>query len=165
MRLALAAALELTGADVDTRSVGSEVPDLRAGLRLPRERPLCVVRLDDQIAAVEAVADDADDLDLTDLLDHGGIDLTLLADAVTSSQSRRGGDASLGEVVADHPLEGGLTELVGYLQVADGDAVDAEGTEQVDWLDPRGTTRRATVPRVVFPVAVTSSAGRHEGTP
>jgi len=53
-------------------------------------------------------------------------------------------------VVADHPLEQGLAELVGYLQVADDGTVEGDGTEQVRWVDAGGTTRIATVPLIVF---------------
>jgi len=57
---------------------------------------------------------------------------------------------SLGEVIADHPLERGLAELVGYLQVADDGTVDGEGTEEVIWVGPAGTVGRAMVPLIVF---------------
>jgi hypothetical protein len=150
VRETLTAALEVTRAGLDVRDLTSELPDLRAEIQLPMERPMYVVRLDDEIASVDAQADAAGDLDLTDLLDHTSIDLAVLADAVADSHARRGGAVSLGEVIADHPLEQGLAELVGYLQVADDGTVDGEGTEQVTWVDAAGTTRQATVPLIVF---------------
>jgi hypothetical protein len=150
IRQTLTAALEVTRAGVDVRDLASELPDLRADIRLPLERPIYVARLDDEIATVDAEADVAEDLDLTDLLDHTSVDLAVLADAVADSQARRAGSASLGDVITDHPLEQGLAELVGYLQVADEGTVEGQGCEQVSWVDAAGTTRRATLPLIVF---------------
>jgi hypothetical protein len=150
IREALSAAFEVTRANIDVRDLTSELTYLRAAIHLPLERPMYVVRLDDEIDSVDAQADDADDLDLTDLLDNTSIDLAVLADAVADSQARRGGAVSLGDVVADHPLEQGLAELVGYLQVADDGTVEGEGTEHVTWVDAAGAIRRATVPLIMF---------------
>ena len=150
IRATLSAALDIARAGIDGRDLASELPDLRAEIHLPLERPLYAVRLDDEIVSMDAQADAADDLDLTDLLDHTSIDLAVLADAVADSQAGRGGAVSLGEVIADHPLERGLAELVGYLQVADDGTVEGEGTEQVIWVDAAGTARRAVVPLIVF---------------
>jgi len=121
-----------------------------------------VVRLDDDIASMDAQADAADDLDLTDLLDHTSIDLAALAGAVADSQARRGGAVSLGEVIADHPLDQGLAELVGYLQVADNGTVEGAGTEQITWADAAGTARVATVPLIVFAESYVSLGRREE---
>ncbi len=150
MRETLAAALQATQAGADPREVTTELPELRADIRLPLERPLYAVRLDDDIALLHAVGDDPDDLDLTDLLEHAAVDLSVLVGAVADSRARHGGVVSLGEVVAEHPLTQGLAELVGYLQVADDGAVEGDGTELVTWTDGAGTARRAQVPRVVF---------------
>ena len=150
IREALAAALEVTRAGVDVAGLATELPDLRAELTLPLERPLYAVRLDDDIAGVDAAADDADDMDLTDLLDHVSVDLARLGAAVSDSRARRGRSVSLGEVVTDHPLQQGLAELVGYLQVDDVGTVEGEGTEQVSWTDASGVVRRALLPLIVF---------------
>jgi len=60
---------------------------------------------------------------------------------------------TLGEVVARHPLHNGLAELVAYLQLA-GEwprtTVDEGVEEQVQWQSPTGTTREATLPRIIL---------------
>jgi hypothetical protein len=60
---------------------------------------------------------------------------------------------TLGEVVARHPLHNGLAELVAYLQLA-GEwprtTVDEGVEEQVQWQSPAGTTREATLPRIIL---------------
>lgn len=151
IRQTLAAALEVTRSGADLRDLATELPDTHAEVNLALERPMYAVRLDDDIAVVDAGADDADDLDLADLLDHTGVDLAVLADAVADTQARRGGSVSLGEVITDHPLALGLAELVGYLRIADDGTVEGDGAEHVSWTDVSGTTRRATLPLIVFP--------------
>ncbi len=79
----------------------------------------------------------------------------------------------LAEVLAAHPLRGGLTELVSYLALAD-DAIgvevgggtdsaddDAAGTQRVAWSEPGGRQRTATLPRVAFHPASTPAPSRH----
>ena len=64
---------------------------------------------------------------------------------------RRGGTASLADVVADHPLTDGLAELVGYLQVSDTDGVVLpDRRERVDWVDATGRHRQAELPLILF---------------
>ena len=60
---------------------------------------------------------------------------------------------TLGEVVARHPLQNGLAELVAYLQLAGEwprSAVDEGTEEQVSWQNVTGVTRKATLPRIIL---------------
>jgi Trp operon repressor len=60
---------------------------------------------------------------------------------------------TLTDIVADHPLELGLAELVAYLSIASEDPnsiIDDTAKTTIDWVDAEGAFRRATMPRVVF---------------
>ena len=59
----------------------------------------------------------------------------------------------LTEVIAGHPLEQGLAELVTYLSLTDAAfevLFDEDHRDEVRWLDTDGVGRRASIPRVVF---------------
>lgn len=60
---------------------------------------------------------------------------------------------TLANLLQTHPLELGLAELVAYLSLAAADTraiIDDERTETVDWIDPAGGVRRATLPSVIY---------------
>jgi hypothetical protein len=60
---------------------------------------------------------------------------------------------TLTSLLQTHPLELGLAELVTYLSLAAADTraiIDDERTETVDWIDPAGGMRRATLPSVIY---------------
>jgi hypothetical protein len=60
---------------------------------------------------------------------------------------------SLGELLASHPLERGLAEVVAYLSLAADDPhaiIEDEQRQSIRWTDSAGTERRATVPLVVY---------------
>jgi hypothetical protein len=95
---------------------------------------------------------DSDDLgELADLLDLSWIDMEALRAHISSVREGHGGTATLRQVIKDHPLDDGLAELVGYLQIADTDArVITDRDELVDWIDQSGRHREARVPLVLF---------------
>jgi hypothetical protein len=60
---------------------------------------------------------------------------------------------SLADVVAAHPLERGLAELVTYVSLAAGDStslIDDGQQQTMTWTDEDGTVREGTLPLVVF---------------
>ena len=66
-------------------------------------------------------------------------------------QTRR--QVSLAELLQDHPLEQGLAELVAWLALATDDGngvIDEDHPQTIDWIDPQGRPRRATMPTVIF---------------
>jgi uncharacterized protein DUF3375 len=66
-------------------------------------------------------------------------------------QTRR--QVSLGQLLEEHPLEQGLSELVAWLTLATGEAsgvIDEDRPQTIDWIDDRGRPRRATLPTVIF---------------
>lgn len=150
IRDVLAAGLRLAVAGTDPRDLGSELPDLRAGWTLPLERPLYTPRLSPALDAVPAVDGYALDADLTDLFEVSSIDVAALSLAVEQTVARAGGTASLGQVIAEHPLTSGLAELVGYLQAVPESAGPDGGSEQVTWVDEEDRVRVATLPRIMI---------------
>lgn len=162
IRSTLAAALEVSGGDL--RGLGGALPSMRAEFALPLERPLytprVATRLDSAVADGGAVGTIED---LADLFDVSHIDLAALRVAVDATVSAQGGQATLADVVAAHPLSDGLAELIGYLQVADAGAlVVTDSRQQILWTDGSGRRRQADVPLILFgPDAPT----RLRGTP
>jgi hypothetical protein len=150
IRGTLAAALAARERDV--RELGSEVPSMRADVALPLERPLYTPRT--AVALDSSVTDDDDVTDvfgLTDLFDLNHIDVAALRATVADAVRRRGGHATLAQVVGDHPLTDGLAELVGYLQVSDTDGLMlSDRREHIDWVDATGRRRQADLPLILF---------------
>jgi hypothetical protein len=60
---------------------------------------------------------------------------------------------TLAEVVARHPLQQGLAELVTYLSIAGADRqalFDDDQPERIGWQDDKGRLRQAHLPRIIF---------------
>jgi hypothetical protein len=60
---------------------------------------------------------------------------------------------SLSEIVATHPLEQGLAEVVAYLAIAAESpraSIDERAEETLQWCDAVGVERAATLPLVTF---------------
>jgi hypothetical protein len=60
---------------------------------------------------------------------------------------------SLADVIAAHPLEQGLAELVTYVSLAASDStsvIDDSQEQTLTWIDEDGTVREGTLPLVVF---------------
>lgn len=125
--------------------------DTAATIELPFERPLYRAPLKPHIA--EQVADEGDaNVDTAALYAQVFVDRAELAGHIRQELQERS-QISLGEVIARHPLQQGLAELVAYLQLAGEwpDAVvDDTNNEEVLWrLDDR-TMRKATLPRIIL---------------
>jgi flagellar motility protein MotE (MotC chaperone) len=150
IRTTLAAALDVVQAGA--REPGSDVPDPRADIALPLERPLYTPRTAAQLNSTVVTEDPADTADaLADMLEVQTVDLTQLRAAVADTVTALGGHATLAQVVAAHPLTDGLAELVGYLQVAEeGATLLTERRERVVWIDAAGRGRQADIPLILF---------------
>lgn len=150
IRTSLSLALDLRD---DSTRPGHAVAELRPDISMPTERPLYTLR---EAVAIDSTTDDvesdSDDLgELADLLDLSWIDMEALRGHIASVREAHGGTATLRQVIKDYPLDDGLAELVGYLQIADTDArVITDRDELVDWIDQGGRHREARVPLVLF---------------
>ena len=129
----------------------TELDEPAPRIELPMERPLFSVPLRPNITARPALADGGaipDDV----LFNQVFIDRELLAQRIRRTLQARE-QVTLAEVVAVHPLEHGLAELIAYLSLAAEDRraqIDERRTQAIDWLDSEGRPRRATLPVIVF---------------
>jgi hypothetical protein len=119
-------------------------------LTLPFERPLYTPL--SRTVIDSGVDDGVVEADPAALFEQVYVDRAQLAGQVRQglAQRRRVG---LGELLAEHPLEHGLAELVGYLSLSDASfhvVFDESAQEQVGWTDGEGAHRVATLPRVTF---------------
>jgi hypothetical protein len=167
-RTTLAAALAVV--ETGAREPGSDVPDPKADLALPLERPLYTPRTTTQLNSTTVEEEPADTADaLADMLEVTAVDLPQLRAAVADTVTSLGGHATLGQVVRAHPLADGLAELVGYLQVAEeGATLLAERREAVTWTDAAGRRKRAEVPLILFgdsPRLTTAGSGAPSPSP
>jgi hypothetical protein len=137
--------------DAPPAGVVAELDDTAPAIDLPLERPLFappfVAQLKSQV--LEAGNDEGP---ADELFEQVSIDRTRLRAQVRSLLHQRD-RVTLADVLAAHPLQHGLAELVGYFAVASEDrqAVIDETTPQlISWSDPTGRSRSASVPLVVF---------------
>jgi hypothetical protein len=127
-----------------------EIDESKADVWLPMSRrlysPPARITLDN--APVETGDEDVPTDELFDLVT---VDPQRLREAV--SLTLRGRDqATLGQVLAEHPVEQGLAEVVTYLAVADGDShavFHPSESEPVSWESPTGPVA-SEVPLVIF---------------
>jgi hypothetical protein len=122
-----------------------------ASIEMPMERPLFCPPVKPVIS--EVALDDGDaEVDTAALFAQVVVDKAELTRNIRQELQMRS-QVSLGEVALRHPLQKGLAELVGYLQLA-GEwskvAVDEEQQEQVSWQTEAGKLRQATLPRIIF---------------
>lgn len=135
-----------------------EVDAERPSIDLPLERPLF------SVPVVASLDDDPleagnENISAAALFDQVFIDKSRLAHNVRHALQDRH-QVSLTDLIAEHPLEHGLAELVAYLSVASDDEfalIDDAYVDNVSWYDADGAARRATLPRVIFlrPAAAT----------
>lgn len=120
-------------------------------LELPFERPLHEPAARPVISAQKLLAGEAD-VDAGALFDQIVIDKPRLAARIRHLLQSRP-QVTLAEVVAAHPLEHGLAELVAYLTLAaeqDQGVFDDSASERVPWQRSDGAWKIAELPRVIF---------------
>lgn len=121
------------------------------GIELPMERPLYSPPLKPVIAD-QALLEGETGMAADALFDQVVIDRARLAGWIRQALQEKT-QATLAELLACHPLEHGLAELVAWLALASerGKTVfDEDFPEPVAWLDADGIRRQATLPRVIF---------------
>lgn len=128
---------------------GLQIDEPGLVISLPMERPLYAVRESTQVDSMPAPAE-AEDLDMSALLDQNFVDRTRLADNLRALIPN-GSAANLSDIVAVHPVEQGVAEIVGYLSINDDDLViDMDETAEtvIDYVESDGTPRRLRMPKV-----------------
>lgn len=120
-------------------------------IALPMERPLYTRATS---AAVDSTGIENGDAqtDTTALFEQTYVDPAPLIRSVRKALQRTA-QVTLVEVVSHTPLRHGLAELVTYLSLdADGFSTvfDEASRDTLEWTDPAGVTRAATLPRVTY---------------
>jgi hypothetical protein len=127
-------------------------------VRLPMERPLFSPPVKPVIADQELAEGEAD-VDVHALFEQFYVDKERLRARLRKALQTRP-QISLAELLAAHPLEQGLAELVAWLSLATGEesgVVDEERLQNVTWQEANGRTRQATLPTVIFVAELTGS--------
>ena len=122
-----------------------------ADITLPMERPLFTPPSKPLIADVELEMG-SEHLDLSALFSQVVIDKGKLASHIRQALQTRS-QISLRDLIAEHPLEEGLAELVTYLQLASESpyaVVDENELEEVVWTGRDGMRRRGSLPKIIF---------------
>jgi len=120
-------------------------------IALPLDRPLFSPPLRPDLDEFGS-GEDGEEPSADALFDLVHVDKGRLQARIWRALHRRG-QVSLSDVLAQHPLELGLAELVAYFSIAAEDPaglIDDTEHETISWTDARGVARRATMPRVLF---------------
>ncbi len=120
-------------------------------VELPMDRPLFRPPAKAAIAADEVVEGEADGA-VDPLFEQVYVDKERLRAILRQALQTRS-QIGLDELLAEHPLEQGVAELVAWLSIADVDGrgvIDESRTISIDWQDASGQRRMATLPAVVF---------------
>lgn len=119
-----------------------EIDNMAPEIALPMDRPLfsppLKPDLDDIISAPDV------DISADALFDLVHVDKSRLQAQIWRALQRRD-QISLTDIVAEHPLQLGLSELVAYLSIASEDpnsVIDDQSKTRIYWIDAEGTTRR-----------------------
>ena len=129
----------------------ASIDGLGADLELPMERPLFNPPLKSVLRS-QGLELAEEELDTGALFTQFHIDKAELAARVRQSLGARH-QVSLAEVLAEHPLQHGLAELVAYLTIASDSCdtiFDQESRQQIRWSTSEGQLKTASLPRIFF---------------
>ena len=144
----------------DLYQLGTSIDESAPTVVLPLERPLYQPRASLTLDSALVVDDDVA-ADATALLDQVFVDAERLSGQVRQLV-RQDAVVGLTDVLAAHPLEQGLAELVAYLALSDAELAvvfDETRPQEHQWTDENGRRVVARIPAVTFarPGRVTSS--------
>ena len=128
-----------------------ELDEAAPSIELPMERPLYTPPIRPVITE-QILLDGGEDVETATLFGQVVVDKARLAGWIRQSLQQKT-QITLGELVAQHPLEHGLAELVAWLTLASEDrktVFEEDTRESVTWRDASGKLRQATLPRVSF---------------
>ncbi len=134
-----------------TRGTFMEIDDLSPTLELPMERTLFSPPLKVSIAD-QLLIEGVEPIDADALYNQVVVDKARLLVQIRHTLRTRD-QVTLGELIADHPLQQGLAELVAYLSIAGNDRkalFDESNHDRVQWTADDGISRIVRMPRVIF---------------
>jgi hypothetical protein len=127
------------------------IEETAAEIELPMERPLFTPPIKPVIADSELENGEAI-LDMAALYSQVTVNKQELIGKIRRALQMRS-QIGLHELLCDYPLEHGLAEIVGYMQIASEwpHAVVAEKEQDiVEWRTESGIIRRAKLPKIIF---------------
>jgi Protein of unknown function (DUF3375) len=128
-----------------------EIDEPAPAIELPMERPLFTPPFRPNISTHPLLGDDPS-IAADALFDQIYVDKARLAGHIRRAlQTQR--QISLADLVASHPLEHGLAELIAYFSLAAEDRgaiIDEDRSQTIVWTDASGQPRQATLPTVIF---------------
>ncbi len=142
-------ALKIRGASPE--GVFLSMNGFRPEVRLPMEHPLFSPPLSHELTAHFEAAD-MTVLDDEVLFNQVVVDKKRLKGNIRRFVQKQD-QASLGDILVQHPLEEGLAELVAYLSIAEDSLsaiIDDKIKEEIRWTDREGILRSASIPRILF---------------
>lgn len=128
-------------------SLDEPAPQITLGLERPLFQPPLKPVISDQI-----LLEGEENVPVDALFSQVYVDRTQLKSLVRRTLQTRQ-QISLAELVATHPLQQGLAELVTYLSIASDDrraVIDEQVRDILTWEEPTGRWRRANIPQVIF---------------
>lgn len=128
-----------------------ELSDTAPSVALVMDRPLYAPPRKPRIAQ-QSIAHGGDGVDAGALFEQVYVDKAALDARIRRALAARP-QIALAALLAEHPLEHGLAELVAYLSLAADDAralIDESRTQTVVWTDRNGRDRQASLPTVIF---------------
>ncbi len=152
---AQALVIRQTPPTTQSHSAFMHLPELAAAIELPLERPLYTPSIKTVISQSLLQVGDSD-LDASALYQHAVVDRALLSQHIRQALQVEA-QTSLQQLIQQHPLQHGLTELIAYLQLGS-DAfqtvVDEETIDTINWKmkSPDGIEHHKTaqLPRIIF---------------
>lgn len=129
---------------------GSTVPAPEIPVVLPTERPLYRPRRRLSLDS-DGIGEATERSDPAALYEQVHVDQERLRAAVADRLARQP-VAALADILAEHPLEQGLAELVGYLSVREGvvTGFESDVVDEVSWTGDDDVDRSAQLPHVVY---------------
>lgn len=127
------------------------IDDSHPGICFPMERPMYTFPVKPVIEATVALGDGSDIP--SDLLYAGVFVDRLKLKGIIRNCLQARDQVSLDQILAEHPLEKGLAELVAYLSLAGSDdkaVFDDTLKQRVTWTDDHGVVRQAEFCAVIF---------------
>jgi hypothetical protein len=128
-----------------------ELDDIACEVTLPLDRPLFSPPVKVRFTP-KTLEDGTSDASPDALFEQVYVDRVKLQERIVRLLETRS-HVSLSEVIATHPLEQGLAEVVAYLAIAADSpraSIDERTEETVQWCDAIGVERVATLPLVTF---------------
>jgi hypothetical protein len=128
-----------------------ELDDIAPEITLPLDRPLFTPPIKVRFTP-KTLVDGASDVSPDALFEQVYVDRAKLQERIVRLLETRA-HVSLSEVVASHPLEQGLAEVVAYLAIAADNpraSIDESTEETLAWCDAVGVERVAKLPLVMF---------------